>query len=91
MPKYAIIENNKILIMITVYSKVGCSYCDAIEKLLTIKKVPFEKKVLNVDYTRQDFIDKFGVTSFPKVLDPQGNLIGGAKETAAYLKNQDIL
>ena len=36
-------------------------------------------------------IDKFGVTSFPKVLDPQGNLIGGAKETAAYLKNQDLL
>jgi glutaredoxin len=84
-------ESNKLHIMFTVYSKVGCDYCVAVEKLLTINKVPFEKKLLNVDFTRDEFIEKFGVTSFPRVLDPNGGLIGGAKETAVYLKRMDLL
>jgi glutaredoxin len=80
-----------MLIMFTVFSKPGCSYCDAVEKLFQIKSVPFQKKLLNVDFTRQDFLDQFGNSSFPRVLDEQGNLIGGAKETAKYLKEQGIL
>jgi len=84
-------ESNKLLTMFTVYSKVGCDYCVAVEKLLTINKLPFEKKLLNIDFTREEFIEKFGVTSFPRVLDSKGDLIGGAKETAVYLKRLDLL
>jgi len=77
--------------MFTVYSKVGCDYCDAVEKLLTIKKIAYEKRILNVDYTRDEFIEQFGVTTFPRVLNEEGELIGGAKETAVYLKKNGLV
>ena len=78
--------------MLTVYSKVNCKYCEAIEQLLNIKDIKHEKLLLNVDFTREEFISKFGSnTTFPKVLAEDGELIGGAKETVAYLKTKGLL
>ena len=91
MSIYAIIDPLTKFIMFTVFSKPGCSYCDAVEKLFTIKQVPFTKRILNIDFTRQDFLDQFGNTSFPQVVTDEGVKVGGAKETAKYLKEQGIL
>ena len=76
--------------MFTLYSKVGCSHCVAIEKVFKTKDIPFEKKILNVDFSREDFINKFGNTTFPRILKEDA-LIGGAKETVVYLKENGLV
>ena len=78
--------------MLTVYSKVNCSYCDAVEKLFSIKDIEYKKLLLSVDYTREDFIEKFGEgTTFPRVLDENGETIGGSTETLLHLKSKGLL
>ena len=76
--------------MFTLYSKVGCNHCAAIEKVFKTKDIPFEKKLLNVDFSREDFINKFGNTTFPRILKEDA-LIGGAKETVIYLKENGLV
>lgn len=77
--------------MLTVYSKVNCTYCENVEKILKVKKIPYEKLILNAHFSREDFISKFGVTTFPRVLNEEGEVIGGATETVKYLKEKGIL
>lgn len=71
--------------MFIIYSKRDCSYCQAVEKLLRIKELEYEKKVLGREFSREEFIAKFGQTTFPQVV-LDGKTIGGAKETAAYIR-----
>ena len=57
-----------------------------------LKNIEYKKLLLNVDFTREEFIEKFGSsTTFPKVLSPDGTLIGGATETVNYLKAEGLL
>lgn len=78
--------------MYTVYSKAGCPFCTKIERVFQLKDITYTKYMLNVDYSKEEFIEKFGEGStFPRVLDESGNLIGGATETVKYLKESGIL
>lgn len=76
--------------MFTVYSKVNCQYCEAVEKIFKMKNIEYQKLLLNVDFSRDEFIEKFGVTTFPKVLVGE-ELIGGATETVKYLKENNLI
>ena len=69
-----------------VYSKPSCPYCTKVVKLLTLKNIPFTKYTLGEEYTREEFIEKFGKSTFPRVLH-NGELVGGFMETAKYLVN----
>ena len=77
--------------MYTVYSKTGCPYCDAVEKLFNMKGIEYTKYMLGKDFTREEFVAKFGRSTFPRVLGEDGNLIGGATETVAFLKESGVL
>ena len=78
--------------MFTVYSKTNCKYCETIERLFDIQEVPYTKYLLGEDFTKKQFIEEFGEGStFPRVLDSSGKLIGGATETVAELKKSGIL
>jgi len=78
--------------MFTVYSKDNCKYCRAVEELLNMKDLPFTMYKLDEDFTRDQFISEFGEEStFPRVRDCEGELIGGAKETLIYLKDRGIM
>lgn len=77
--------------MYTVYSKSGCPYCDAVEKVFTIKGISFEKKMLGKDFTREEFISQFGKSTFPRVLNAEGVVIGGATETIKLLKESGVI
>lgn len=78
--------------MFTVYSKTNCKYCETIEQVFKLKEIPYTKYLLGVDYTREEFIAEFGEGStFPRVLDQSGKLIGGATETVAVLKESGVL
>lgn len=76
--------------MFEIYSKVGCKYCDAVEKLFKIKSIPYTKKMLNVDFVKEEFVHQFGESTFPRVL-LDGKLIGGAKETLEHLRKEGIV
>ena len=76
--------------MFTLYSKVNCKYCESIEKIFKIKEVLYEKKMLNVDFTRDEFIERFGQSTFPRVLR-DGVLVGGTTEALMLLKKEGVL
>lgn len=77
--------------MFTFYSKTNCDYCKTLEKLFKVKNIEYDKKLLNVDFTREEFIDKFGPSTFPRVLKEDGELIGGTAETIVYLKQNGLV
>ena len=52
--------------------------------------IPYEKYTLNEDFTAEEFLDKFGRSTFPRVLLGE-ELIGGMKETAVYLVKNKCL
>lgn len=56
-----------------------------------MKNVPYKKFMLDEDFTREDFVLNFGESTFPRVLDENANLIGGATETIAHLKNTGVI
>jgi len=57
-----------------------------------MKNFEYTKYILDTDYTREEFIEKFGEGStFPRVLKEDGELIGGATETVAYLKSEGLV
>ena len=77
--------------MYTIYSKLNCSHCKAIENLFKMKNIPYTKKTLGLDFRRKEFIEQFGHTTFPKILTEKGEVLGGASETVKILKEQGIL
>lgn len=76
--------------MFEIYSKVGCKYCDAIEKLFVMKDVSYQKKMLGKDFNKKEFVERFGDSTFPRVILGE-EIIGGAKETLAYLRKEGIV
>jgi glutaredoxin 3 len=90
---YAIIERLRIFFgMFTVYSKVNCQYCTAVEKLFTLKGIDHNKIILNVDFNRDEFFAKFGDgATFPQVVLDDTQIIGGATDTVAYLKSNKLV
>ena len=77
--------------MYTVYSKLNCSHCKAIENVFDLKNIPYTKKTLGLDFTRVEFMEQFGRTTFPRVVNNEGIVLGGASETVKILKEQGIL
>lgn len=70
--------------MFKIYSKVGCTYCEKLALLMDQHDIPYQKLTLDVDYNVDEFVEKFGRSTFPRVLLEE-ELIGGMKETAQYL------
>lgn len=77
--------------MYTLYSKLNCSHCKAIENVFNLKNIPYTKRTLGLDFTRAEFIEQFGRTTFPRVLNEEGTLLGGASETVRFLQEQGII
>ena len=69
-----------------IYSKHNCPYCERVATLFDQKGISYDKLMLEEDYSREDFLDKFGKTTFPRVMLGE-ELIGGTRETVQYLVN----
>lgn len=74
--------------VVTVYSKPDCPWCDKAKALLKEKNMSYTEKVLNVDYTRDDL--RLIVGPDKKLTVPQiliGNyLVGGYENLVTYLE-----
>ncbi len=72
---------------ITVWTKIGCGWCDEVTELLRARNVPFEERVVtgNREYF-QEMVKKSGQTLAP-VVDIDGHLLidTDADAVEAYL------
>jgi glutaredoxin 3 len=74
-----------------VYSKNNCGFCDRLTEFMDSKELQYEKFTLDQDFTREEFIDKFGYNStFPQVLLNNKNL-GGMKDTVRYMVENNFV
>ena len=71
-----------------VYSKDGCGFCEKLTLFMDNNNVNYEKFNLGSDYTKEEFIERFGYNStFPQVVI-DNEKIGGMKDTVRYLVDQ---
>ena len=73
-----------------VYTKSGCTFCDKIKNVFNMTKQSFIEYELDIDFSKEEFITRFGNSSFPQVMI-DGNNIGGCQETISFLKEQKII
>ena len=54
--------------MIEIWSKPNCVFCDKAVMLCKMKSLEFKKYMIDVDYTREDFVEKFpDARTFPQI------------------------
>lgn len=76
---------------IVIYSKPNCPYCEKIKQVFNLKEYSYVEYTLDKDFTKNQFVEEFGLNgTFPRVrID--GILIGGCTDTIAYLKENSLL
>ena len=71
--------------MIEIWSKPQCIFCDKAVQLCQMKELEFKKYMIDVDYSREDLIDKFpNARTFPQIT-MDNVYIGGYTELEAHL------
>ena len=75
----------------TVYSKPSCPFCVKVIRALELAEVKYVELKLDTDFTREEFISRFGKTTFPRVLLNNETLLGGCNETVQYLRENRLL
>ena len=71
--------------MIEIWSKPQCVFCDKAVQLCQMKELEFKKYMIDVDYTREDLMDKFpNARTFPQIT-MDNVYIGGYTELEAHL------
>ncbi|AGN33696.1 NrdC [Synechococcus phage S-IOM18] len=74
-----------------VYTRPGCPYCTKVKQVLAGKGYSYTEKILNRDFTRENFYAKFGTGStFPQVLLDSKRL-GGCTDTVKYLAENKLI
>jgi glutaredoxin len=62
-----------------------------VKKVLDLAGLNYEENILDTDYTRDEFYEKFGpLATFPRVTLNE-ELIGGCTETIKYLREKDLV
>ena len=77
--------------MYLIYSKDYCPYCRNIKQVLEGIGQDYMELRLNKDFSKEQFVDKFGYgATFPRVLK-DGKLLGGCNEAVTYLRNEGLV
>ena len=75
----------------TIYSKIGCPYCDKIKQVLDLTNQKYVVYTLDEDFTREEFYSEFGEGStFPQIICDDLKL-GGCSDTIKFLQEQKIV
>jgi glutaredoxin len=71
--------------MIEIWSKPQCVFCDKAVQLCQMKELDFKKYMIDVDYSREDLMEKFpNARTFPQIT-MDNVYIGGYTELEAHL------
>lgn len=74
--------------MITIYSKPNCTFCEQAKVLCETKGLEYKMMKLDVDYTKEELLEKcpVPVRSVPQIFD--GNdYVGGFTDLKAWVGN----
>lgn len=75
--------------MITIYGKTRCSFCTQAKNLCEQKGLDYEYKMLDADYTSEEFFETFpGARTFPQIIY-HGEKIGGYAGLIELLTNEE--
>lgn len=75
----------------TIYSKVGCPYCDKIKQVMDLTNQKYVVYTLDEDFTKNEFYAEFGEGStFPQIICDDLKL-GGCSDTIKFLQEQKIV
>lgn len=75
--------------MLTVYSKLNCTYCDKAKGLLKLKGIPFEEVRIDLDTTKRDWLVEQGHRAVPQIyLDGKLFVEGGYQGLEKLSDNQ---
>lgn len=74
---------------VEIYSKEGCMFCVQAKMIFEIAKFPIIEYKLDTDYTKEQFIEKFGNSTFPRILI-NDKLIGGFSELSNLILEKKI-
>lgn len=71
---------------VILYSKDNCVKCNQAKMLLDIKSIPYELKMLGVDYDRDEAIDISGGKIEMPIVTVDGKYIGGLLSLKEVIK-----
>ena len=72
--------------MIEIYSRSGCPFCSKLITVVEYEGLPHIVYVLDRDYTREDFFEKFpNAKTFPQII-LNGEKIGGYHELEKWFE-----
>ena len=75
--------------MITIYGKSRCSFCTQAKNLCEQKGLDYEYKMLDADYTSEEFFETFpGARTFPQIIY-HGEKICGYAGLIELLTNEE--
>lgn len=69
----------------TIFTRVGCQFCEEAKSTLKNNNIEFDELVLNKDYTIKSLIAVSGTTTVPQIF-ANGERIGGADKLKELLK-----
>lgn len=69
---------------ITIYGKTNCQQCDTVKNYLDARGVPYDYKLLDRDFVREDVM-AFGARSYPVVVVDGVAVHGGLPVLQTYL------
>ena len=77
--------------MFKVFTRKNCKYCYKVKQVIELTGNSYEELTLGKDFTRDDFISKFGSGStFPQVIYEDEHL-GGCTDTIKFLKEKQFV
>lgn len=73
---------------VEMYTRQGCEFCDKAKILLRNWNIPYIENKLDVDFTRQNLVEKYSTARTYPVIVVDGFYIGGYEELSTLLEKR---
>jgi glutaredoxin len=73
---------------VEIYTRPGCGFCDKAKILLRNWNIPYIENKLDVDFTRQNLVEKYSTARTYPVIVVDGFYIGGYEELSTLLEKR---
>lgn len=73
---------------VEMYTRPGCGFCDKAKILLRNWNIPYIENKLDVDFTRQNLVEKYSTARTYPVIVVDGFYIGGYEELSTLLEKR---
>ena len=73
---------------VEIWSKNGCPHCSRAKNLLTTHGIPFNEKILGVNFTKENLLESYPTAKSYPVIVVDGFYIGGYTQLATKLNEE---